>query len=361
MYLINVDNKNNFEKIYNSWKIDRNKYHRLCVGESFDNHHFYYNPEISFEQAVKKWLLLMREKHKYLRLWFSGGRDSRAILDTAIKYDIILDEIAVIEYPVTSVIIGSWADVRTQAVPILKEYSKYLRKTNVVFCQCDNDFHNWFYKGNPQWFKTINSVPHYYVAPAAPASICEYSKHNLPLVDVEKEWFNIMGITTPQIWYDKNSKKWKFVYLHSQYNELGKNLDYATTGDGASVLNAYLSEIIPKFEKMNFYPEKFNGMPSRKQRFLIEYMKNIKMPKSAIMSPTHFKLDESDYPTDHKFWKYGTGGGYFVEFVLTHFLIQQDNPPSSFYHWAYETDWDSIAEESYKGGIHSYEFTFDKF
>ena len=75
--------------------LEQNTDLQFCIGSEFDAYNFTRPLAESFEDLIVERLLQLRKKYNYLRLWFSGGKDSRIILDTAIKQGIQIDEIII--------------------------------------------------------------------------------------------------------------------------------------------------------------------------------------------------------------------------------------------------------------------------
>ena len=66
------------------------------MGPLYDNYDWTVEPTDSWKQVLKSHALKLREKYKYLRLWYSGGSDSQTVLNTFVDNKIHLDEIAIV-------------------------------------------------------------------------------------------------------------------------------------------------------------------------------------------------------------------------------------------------------------------------
>lgn len=75
-------------------KGDFNKIHFNFLDSTFQNLSWQ-RPLDLWDQLMKRRCIQLREKYDYLCLWFSGGWDSTTVLDTFIKNNIQLDEIAI--------------------------------------------------------------------------------------------------------------------------------------------------------------------------------------------------------------------------------------------------------------------------
>lgn len=108
--------------------------------ETYDNYDFSHEPKEDLKTLLKTEAIQIREKYKKVRLYYSGGSDSRLMLDTFISNNIHIDEIICIKTGINE------ADVEIDnfALPVLKKYN--LSKTKVtVHCptkQQYDDFHS---------------------------------------------------------------------------------------------------------------------------------------------------------------------------------------------------------------------------
>jgi len=346
---------NNNKKINRIFDVNRNVSHSFIIGDGFEDYNFQFKPEISFQQAVDKHVKWLRDNYSYIRLWFSGGKDSRIILDSAIKNNIEFDEIVTIESTVFPIIFSSRAEQVHGALPILEKYKSRLRNTKVTHLKLDDDYFMWFYS-NPKWHTLTNSW--YWTIGREPDNLFEYGWAQKPLIDYHENCLELIGFVEPSIWYDSETNEWKFVHVNSNFNTVMPNMQSISTGHGASVLNAYLTELTSKWENMGYYPSKFSEVKGRSQKKIIDLFQETKMPPNYPNTPKQSSFAEEGYPTDEKFWV-GTINCWQDEAQVL-MMRQMENPPNAFKLWAYETDWDAIIEQINKGGILSKEFTFKR-
>lgn len=73
---------------------DFNKVHFNFMDSTFMGHPWY-RPSETWEELMRQRCVRLREKYSYLCVWFSGGWDSATVLETFIKHNIKLDEIAI--------------------------------------------------------------------------------------------------------------------------------------------------------------------------------------------------------------------------------------------------------------------------
>jgi len=344
---------NDTKIVYSQWDINYTTDYKFVLGNGFDNYKFSINRAISFEHAVRDHLIQLRDQHSYLRFWFSGGPDSRIVLDTAYKYNIAFDEIVMIRYTPTDplVVFCNLAEVDRCAIPIAHNYKEKFVSTKLTVINCDNNYFNWFYTA-PEWHKKF--MHFCYVEPGMMKGIYEYNRCYPILDDVNP--FDLFGFQQPTIWFDTDQQCWKFLYIDRTFNQIMDTPESICTGSGSAVLNAYLSELIPKFESLGYFPKKFKEtITGREQKNMLSLFQNLTYPAGAILMPKKSHQLQKTYPTADKFW-YATGD--FSDELHTLIFYGLDQRPSSFENWAFKSNWDEILINLRRGGILSQEFIF---
>lgn len=346
---------NDKEKKYRVFNVDRKQEHSFVLGDGFEEFNFHFNPDVSFEEAIDKHVRWLRDNYSYIRLWFSGGKDSRIILDSAIRNNIEFDEIVTIESTVFPVVFSSRAEQVHGALPVLEKYKSRLQNTKVLHLKLDDDYFSWFYS-NPEWHKLTNHW--WWTIGREPDNLFEYEQKNPPLIKHSGDYLELMGFSEPSIWYDSQTNKWKFIYNNSRFNTIMPNMQTLCTGHGAGVLNAYLSELILKWESIGYFPKKFSEISGREQKENIDLFNKTKMPPGYPNTPKKTSFKNEGYPTNEKFWV--ATMNCWQDEAQALMMRQMLNPPNAFKLWAFETDWDAVIDQINKGGILSKEFTFEK-
>ena len=117
----------------------------LVTPEQYDNFDFSKEPAQDMSSLLKGEALKLRGQNNYLRLFYSGGADSQAILDTFINNDILLDEIVCFKsgFPVADFEIDNFA------LPFLNRNKDKLSQTKVkILVPTMADYKKWY---NDNW------------------------------------------------------------------------------------------------------------------------------------------------------------------------------------------------------------------
>lgn len=344
---------NNTKLVHSRWDIDYTLDYQFVLGSGFEDYKFSINHAVSFEHAVRDHLIGLKQRHAYLRFWFSGGPDSRIVIDTAMKYGIEFDEIVMVRYVPTNplVVFGNLAEVDRCAIPVAESYKEKFASTTLTVINCDDDYFNWFYT-DPEWHKKF--MHFCYVEPGMIKGIYEYNQHH-PILD-DQDQFDLFGFQQPSIWFDQDQQQWKFVYVDRVFNQLMHEPESICTGSGAAVLNAYLSELIPKFESLGYRPEKFKEtITGRTQKNMLGLFHDLQYPAGSILMPKDRAQTWHANLTDDKFWHSTKGYSDELHNLIFYGLAQR---PSSFERWAFDSNWDEILIDLRRDGILSREFVF---
>lgn len=84
--------------IYQAWediKKSRDAFHFYLFDKSWQKYDWRTPPSEDWDTLLRRRCIDLRKKFDWIRLWYSGGRDSHLVLESFIKNNISLDEIAV--------------------------------------------------------------------------------------------------------------------------------------------------------------------------------------------------------------------------------------------------------------------------
>ena len=115
------------------------------MGPLYDNYDWTVEPTDSWKQVLKSHALKLREKYKYLRLWYSGGSDSQTVLNTFVDNKIHLDEIAIVRMsPIDNFNHDSEQEQNRVAIPQVRAIANQIPKTNVALYNLGyKEYKNW--------------------------------------------------------------------------------------------------------------------------------------------------------------------------------------------------------------------------
>lgn len=108
----------------------------------YHNQDFSIEPEETLDELIEEHLLELRQKYKYLKLYYSGGIDSHAILHCAIKAGVKIDEIICLK----SGIQPADFEIDQFAIPRLKNIRTQIPKTQVIIKTITIDRYYDYYK-----------------------------------------------------------------------------------------------------------------------------------------------------------------------------------------------------------------------
>ena len=174
-------------------------------------------PQSSWQDLCKSHALYLRQKYDTVRIFYSGGCDSRTVLESFILNDIHVDEIIVLK----SGIEEADYEINQHAIPFLHLHKQKLSKTNINIIKPDvDDYHN-FYK-NPYWFeeladKTNNKTAFHFRL--------NHWLENTDLYKAKGKTVDIQGIDKPRIMFHQNNWYLYFLDVEIKY-ENNKESDW---------------------------------------------------------------------------------------------------------------------------------------
>jgi len=116
------------------------------MGEVYDTHDWYTEPKDSWKEILKNHAQKLRDKYRYLRLWYSGGSDSQTVLNAFVDNNIHLDEIGIVRMSPTDDFNATHEDEQNKvAIPQVRELANKLPRTKIGIYDLGYDQHkDWF-------------------------------------------------------------------------------------------------------------------------------------------------------------------------------------------------------------------------
>jgi hypothetical protein len=157
----------------------------FAYSDSFYSYSWNKEPIESWEQLLLERALFLREKYKYLKVWFSGGADSTTVLSTFLRNNIHIDEIIVYRFALNDRFINnSNYEVDTYTTPFLKALQHSIPKTKITFYDRDKEYFD--IQLGEKWLHTKSTLDlrNFYVPKIRGNNYC-----------------NILGDLTPDVYF----------------------------------------------------------------------------------------------------------------------------------------------------------------
>jgi hypothetical protein len=193
-------------------------------------------PIESWEELLLERALILREKYKYLKLWFSGGADSTTVLNTFLRNNIHIDEIIVYRFALNDNFLNkSNYEIDEYTTPFLKTISKVIPNTKITYMDFGKDYYD-KYLGD-KWLHTKSSL--------------DLRNYHIPKIR-GKNYCNIFCDLTPEVYYDKGSW-YSDLWDTSQLGELASyvNIELFYSTEDFPKLHAKQLHITKKYLKEN--------------------------------------------------------------------------------------------------------------
>lgn len=208
----------------------------FAFSDSFYSYSWNKEPTESWEELLLQRALLLREKYKYLKLWFSGGADSTTVLNTFLRNNIPIDEIVVYRFAINDNFLNkSNYEIDNYVTPFLKNLSNVLINTKISYIDFGKDYYD-KYLGE-KWLHTKSSL--------------ELRHYHLPKIR-GKNYCNIFCDLTPDVYYDKG-RWYSDLWDSSNLGELASfsNIELFYSTDEFPELHAKQLHLVKNYLKDN--------------------------------------------------------------------------------------------------------------
>jgi hypothetical protein len=327
---------------------------KFCIGEQFESYDFT-KTAVDFATAVKHRLEQLRDTKKYLRFWFSGGKDSRLILDTSRAIGIEFDEIVIIKNQLLGPTyqMGAISEIMANAVDYIETVRSSFKKTRITIKEFEAaEFEAVF--SHSDWIHYTNC---WYIHTAIePNLFYRYVNPERMILDEIPDRIDVMGSVHPHIYWDNG---WKFVYVDFQFPQ---NLwhtceNFLTSPEHPEIAHSYARAITQELEKRQLRPYRF-----QEDMFVTtnQHMRNVR----ELLPEYQFQLHRTDAewpkeyqdkwrPSDDLYWRANPS----FKSLLTCFMCYYARPqPKAFQDYVNLTDWNAVLQEIEFGGILTKEF-----
>ena len=203
---------------------------------SFYSYSWDKEPTESLEELLLERALILREKYKYLKLWFSGGADSTTVLNTFLRNNVYIDEIIVYRFALNDNFLNkSNYEIDGYTTPFLKNIQNAIPNTKITYMDFGKDYYD-KYLGE-KWLHTKSSL--------------DLRNYHIPKIR-GKNYCNIFCDLTPDVYYDKGywySDLWDTSQLGELASYVNIELFYST--EDFPKLHAKQLHITKKYLKNN--------------------------------------------------------------------------------------------------------------
>jgi hypothetical protein len=330
--------------------LEQNADLQFCIGSEFDAYDFTRPLAESFEDLIVERLLQLRKKYNYLRLWFSGGKDSRIILDAAIKQGIQIDEIIIIVHmPAGRFSLGQQVETEFNAIRYIKEQN--LTNTRLSIIELEDRHYTAVFK-DLNWIHCISDYTLH--APLYCGTFFTYVNPEFRLVEKTADIGDITGNVHPHI--EWTGEQWQFFYVDHQHSMNTNNYveNFLTSNDMPELCHAYVRDQTAINHHVTKHTDKASIPPSREYRDCMPAYRDIVIPNPELEMPKIFDGTWKPYP-DSPVWKANLT---YKQWVNCAACFSQSPLPTGFQNYIENTPWDLVTKSLDCPGIVTQTFCY---
>jgi hypothetical protein len=270
--------------------------------DTFSRINLMQEPALSHSELCKNRALELRERYDYVRLWFSGGADSRTALDSFVNNNIHIDEIVVncyLDKNVTDVMASTNREVELVALPYLKEIQNKLTNTKITLLQAEaSDVTDWFsIRDDPAWFPALDSLD----GSAGQLNLgMSWGMSKLNRKTEIKNWVDVQGGSKVRLW--KHKEKWFFYFVDSAVHDSYTSLRFEDFFISRTNPDLYLKTVylLKKFHQDNNSTDQFINTLHQNNSLVEIYNQNMGRHRVPLIAQTKVHVMAS---TNREFWE----------------------------------------------------------
>lgn len=329
------------------------------IGQGFDTYKFDSPLADSFSDLIHERAIQIRKKYPYIRLWFTGGKDSRLVFDAFVKYNIHIDEIVIARScPLgKDVVFNSVPEFNHNAIAFLEQRRDLIPKTKITLIDYTDEVYDSVYR-NPDWIHHCNVfIFHsgYFLN-----LFYQYVNPEFGFVESLKsgEYCDLTGPAIPHVYWEG---QWKFLFTDYQLFQLSENQEnFLISNDLPEFTHAYVRDVSRKLDSMGIKLAKFKseisdsqvpGNGTRNIKNLLPEYDSIVIPRPDLEMPKF--IHDPWRPTEDFYWKVNSTYKSFLSCLQCY----QCTPwPKSFHSYVTKTDWAAVKRSVDFNGILTQEY-----
>lgn len=277
----------------------------LSISPEHDSYKFRRRKDLDIGEMLDQRLWAVRKDYSYLRLYYSGGKDSHLALTRMLDLGIFIDEIVVVRIaqefnsPVMTEN-DPKVEVDRCTLPALEKLkSKIDRRTRISLINAyphhyDAAFTdpNWILYTN-QWWATVpmyGEIFHKYVNP------------RFGLLETVNDHVDFYGGIVPDVWWDDRLHKWSFAFVDHNFFEMYHQRSENTLLDFRDPLltEAWINDLVNGLEARGLRPGRFDGSIS--YRTLRDMGSIYQFDVQGVQVPKYVDVDKEKVDSHHSWY-----------------------------------------------------------
>jgi hypothetical protein len=270
----------------------------FVIDQKFDQFNFMRSPTYILRDLMIERLQQLRKRYDYLRLWFSGGKDSRVIFDLSVEQGIHFDEIVIIDHrPAGDFVVGVQREIKLLATDYLAMFD--LPHTKVSLIKLEAPHYNSVFR-NPEWIH--HYLYHNIHAPMHPPLFFQYVNPEFELLEKKEGMGEVCGSVHPLIRQDQEGNL-GFFFVDQQFAMENCDNDvenFLCSGDMPELVLTYVRDLVQTYyDSQTSVPTLITN--DRHIRDRLPIYGNIELPSQHASLPKLY--DGSWYPDSHELWR----------------------------------------------------------
>lgn len=326
---------------------------KFRLGNNIENYDYCQHLSDAFEDLIAERLLQIRKKYSYLRLWFSGGKDSKLIFDECLRTNTYPDEIVILKHRPTGtdIPIGSAIETEGNAIKFLEDIA--YKKSKITIINLDpSHYHSVFRHKDWHRFGNLHNLH----APLHQGYFFKFVNEHFGYFTVGDGIIDLLGCVQPHVFWEED--RWRFSFVDLQFfNHLRcQTENFMVSDDFPEILHGYVRDLSSSLDKSAIKLSRWQtslphsrdgiGQQLREIRDLVPAFARIKQRRPDFEMPKNVNL--SWQPSDHCFWKYQS---VFKSTISCMLCYNQEPWPAFFRAYVEDSNWKEIEFSKASPGI----------